>query len=98
VSSRAGTPLIVDAHAVSYRKGGHLGIQPLKAALQAARFDSLANTGRTSTLDPTLLSGFVTSAVKQSLHHLRQLKDQRLAQIRPRLEDEDRRLRHWFER
>lgn len=98
VSSRAGTPLIVDAHAVSYRKGGHLGIQPLKAALQAAQFDNLANTGRTSALDPALLSGFVTSAVEQSLHHLRQLKDQRLAQIRPRLDDEDRRLRHWFER
>lgn len=98
VSSRAGTPLIVDTHAVSYRKGGHTRVWPLKEALALARFESLANTGRGSALVKELLSGFVSAAVEQSLHHLRKLKDQRLAEIKPRLDEEECRLRSWFQR
>ena len=98
VSSRAGTPMIVDTHAVSYRKGGHTQVRPLREALALARFESLANTGRGSALARELLSGFVSAAVEQSLHHLRTLKDQRLAEIRPRLDEEERRLRNWFQR
>jgi hypothetical protein len=79
VSSRAGTPLIVDTHAVSYRKGGHTRVRPLKEALAEARFETLANAGRWSRLPDDLLAGFVRSAVEQSLVHLRQLKDQRQA-------------------
>ena len=98
VSSRAGSPLIVDTHAVSYRKGGHIQIRPLKEALAEARFDSLANTGRWSNLPDSLLAGFVASAVEQSLSHLKKLKDQRQATIRPRLEEEEKRLKSWFQR
>lgn len=99
VSSRAGTPLIVDTHAVSFRKGGRFEIRALKEALAEARFENLANTGgRTSNLRQDLLRGFIESAVTQSLHHLRQLKDQRRAIIRPRLAEEEKRLKQWFQR
>jgi hypothetical protein len=50
VSSRAGTPLIVDAHAVSIAKGGGITLRPLKDALARAHFDDLADTGRRGTL------------------------------------------------
>lgn len=98
VSSRAGTPLIVDTHAVSYRKGGNTRVRPLKEALAEARFETLANAGRWSRLPDDLLAGFVRSAVEQSLVHLRQLKEQRQAAIKPRLDEEERRLRVWFQR
>jgi len=98
VSSRAGTPLIVDTHAVSFRKGGRFEISPLKEALADAQFERLANTGRTSSLREDLLRGFIDSAVTQSLQHLRQLKDQRREVIRPRLAEEEKRLKQWFQR
>ncbi|NEX19867.1 DEAD/DEAH box helicase [Thiorhodococcus mannitoliphagus] len=98
VSSRAGTPLIVDTHAVSYRKSGKIERRPLKEALAEARFASLANTGRGSRLPDSLLAGFVEGAVEESLRHLRQLKDQRQEQIKPRLDEEERRLKRWFQR
>ena len=73
-------------------------MRPLREALALACFESLANTGRGSALAKELLSGFVSAAVEQSLHHLRTLKDQRLAEIRSRLDEEERRLRNWFQR
>ena len=63
-----------------------------------ARLDSVSNTGRWSNLPTELLSGFVASAVDQSLVHLRKLKDRRQASIRPRLDEEERRLHEWFRR
>lgn len=97
VSSRAGTPLIVDAHAVSYRPGGRIECRPLKEALAEARFTTLANTGQGSRLSDNLLAGFVAGAVDESLRHLHRLKEQRQAQIKPRLDEEERRLKRWFE-
>jgi ERCC4-related helicase len=97
VSSHAGTPLIVDTHAVSFRKGGRYEIRPLKQALAEVRFDELTNTGAGSTLPDNLRSGFVESAVNQSLRHLKMLKVRRRAFIKPRLQEEERRLKFWFE-
>jgi ERCC4-related helicase len=98
VSSRAGTPLIVDTHAVSFRKGGHYEIQPLKQALHAIGFDNLANSGKQGKLPEKLLGGFVASAVRQSLHHLKQLNSKRSQQLQPLLHEEEQRLKHWFQR
>jgi ERCC4-related helicase len=98
VSSRAGTPLIVDPHAVSFRKGGRFEIRPLKQALDEVNFAQLSNTGRSADLPPQLMSGFLKSAVDQSLAHLKRLRDQRRERIRPRLDDETKRLKHWFRR
>lgn len=98
VSSRAGTPLIVDTHAVSFRKGGQFNVRPLKEALADVGFEKLANTGKKGSLPDALLSGFVASAVDQSIQHLKKLKDQRRNLIRPRLEQEEQRLKNWFQK
>lgn len=98
VSSRAGTPLIADTHAVSFRKGGRFQVRPLKEALAEVRFEQLGNTGAQGTLTDALLAGFVASAVQQSLDHLKALSVKRQAGIRPRLEAEERRLTSWFHR
>lgn len=95
VSARAGTPLIVDAHAISFQKGGGYRQQPLKDALARAGFDKLADTGRRGTTSPELLQGFVAAAVEESLKHLIQLKDARKQAIKPVLEKEEARLERW---
>lgn len=96
VSSRAGTPLIVDPHAVSFRKGGKCEVRPLQKALAEVRFEQLGNTGETGDLPEHLLSGFVESSVEQSLHHMKQLKDARRAIILPKLKYEKQRLNDWL--
>ena len=96
VSSRAGTPLIVDPHAVSFRKGGKYEVRPLQQALAEVRFEQLGNTGVKGDLPDNLMSGFVESAVEQSIAHLKKLKDDRRAIILPRLEQEKRRLADWL--
>lgn len=98
VSSRAGTPLIVDPHGVSFRKGGQFQIRPLKEALTEVDFNNLTNSGKRGNLPEHLLKSFLSSAVDQSLHHMRKLKDLRRAEIRPRLDEENKRLEHWFAR
>lgn len=95
VSARAGTPLIVDAHAISFQKGGGYRQQPLKDALARAGFEKLADTGRRGTTSPELLQGFVAAAVEESLKHLIQLKDARKEAIKPVLEKEEARLERW---
>ena len=50
VSSRAGTPLIVDPHAVSFQKGGKYQLKPLREALESVKFEQLVNTGKTGNL------------------------------------------------
>ena len=96
VSSRAGTPLIVDAHAVSLSKGGGTAIRPLQTALDAAGFHDLADTGRHGNLSEPLLKGFVAAAVKQSLEYLSNLRRQRQAEVKPLLDREERRLESWL--
>ena len=93
VSSQAGTPLIVDAHAISFRKGGGFEHRPLREALTAARFDQLTNTGRT----PNLLAAqaLIPSAVDSSREHMRTLRTDRDSQLLPILRKEERRLRNW---
>ncbi len=98
VSSRAGTPLIVDPHAVSFRKGGRFELRPLKQSLEEVKFEQLANSGKSGKLPEKLLEGFISSAVDQSRIHMKKLKNQRQQLIKPRLEEEEQRLKSWFER
>ena len=98
ISSRAGTPLIVEPHAVSFRKGGHYQLNPLREALQEVKFEQLVNSGKTGKLKESLLQGFVAAAVDQSRLHMKTLRTQRQQQIKPRLDKEQERLKHWFER
>ena len=98
VSSRAGTPLIVDAHAVFIAKGGGIALRPLTEASGRARFDDLAETGRRGTMSETLLKGFVGAAVNQSLDRMLARRLERQAEIRPLLEHEEARLTNWLTR
>jgi hypothetical protein len=98
VSSRAGTPLIVDAHAVSIARGGGITLRPLKDALARAHFDDLADTGRRGTLSEPLLKGFVEAAVNQSRDRMLTRRQERQAEIRPMLEYEEARLTNWLSR
>ncbi len=98
VSSRAGTPLIVDAHAVVMSKGGGRAIRPLHTALEAAGFKDLADTGKHGTLPEPLLRGFVKGAVDESLAYLADRRRERQAEVKPLLEREEQRLNHWLAR
>jgi hypothetical protein len=98
VSSRAGTPLIVDAHAVSLSKGGKITLRPLRDALARAHFNDLADTGRRGTMAEALLKSFVGIAVDQSLDRMNELRQQRQAETKPLLDREEARLRSWLTR
>ncbi|WP_316195979.1 SNF2-related protein [Bradyrhizobium sp. SZCCHNRI3052] len=98
VSSRAGTPLIADAHAVFIARGGRIDLLPLKEALARARFDDLADTGRRGPMPEPLLKGFVAAAVNQSLDRMQTRKHERQSELRPMLEQEESRLRNWLAR
>ena len=98
ISSRAGTPLIVDPHAISFRKGGTYQLRPLREALDEVKFDQLVNSGRTGKLPEKLLEGFIAAAVDQSRLHMKKLRSQRQQLIKPRLDEEENRLKAWFER
>ena len=74
VCSNAGTPLIVDAHAILFRKGGRLEERPLIEALEAARFDQLVNTGGPPRTEAA--EALVSAAVDASLEQMeRSIKD-----------------------
>jgi len=100
VSSRAGTPLIVDTHAISFRKREHstnaFEVRPLKEALAEVGFEKLANTGQKGSIFDALIKGFMKSAINLSIQHLKVLKDKRRALIKPRLDEEEKRLKDWF--
>ena len=93
VSSKAGTPLVADAHAVSFFPGGKFLARPLREALDAAHFDHLINDGAgTRSQQGQLL---LPSAVKASLDHMRFVVHQREQRIAPLLTEEEQRLREW---
>lgn len=93
VISRGGAPLAVDAHAISFRKGGGFAHRPLHEALDAAGFAQLVNEGATANLSAVQL--LIPAAVEVSLTHLRALRDQRIDEQLPLLRAEERRLRLW---
>ncbi|MEA3332661.1 MAG: helicase-related protein, partial [Pseudomonadota bacterium] len=93
VSSKAGTPLVVDAHAISFHKDGIVKQQPLFDALKIANFEKLINTGAEPNLSAAQM--LIHSAVEQSLQRMRQLLDKRENELNPLLLEEERRLRAW---
>lgn len=93
VSSRAGAPLVVDAHAISFRKGGTFQHRSLRDALAAAGFEHLVNEGKTGNVEAARL--LVPAAVEASLKHMKGLRGNREVELIPLLRSEERRLRHW---
>jgi len=98
VSSRAGTPLIVNAHAVVLSRGGGVEVRPLSDALHKAGLRQLADTGRRGTLTDNALAAFVSTAVSTSLEYLRACRQKRQEEVKPLLAREEERLHHWLER
>src|SRR5262249_28810908 len=94
VSSRAGAPLVVDAHAVSFRKGGGFQQRPLREALDAAGFERLVNEGRPWNIYE-IKQPLIEAAVESSLSHMRTLGEQHVDRLLPYLRREERRLREW---
>jgi ERCC4-related helicase len=93
VSSKAGTPLVADAHAVSFFPGGKLLARPLREALDAAHFDDLVNDGAgTRSQQGQIL---LPSAVKASLDHMRMVVRLREQRVAPLLKEEEDRLGEW---
>lgn len=93
VISRGGAPLVVDAHAVSFRKGGGFQQRSLREALAAAGFEGLINDGALGAREAAQL--LIPAAVEESLKHLRALRDRRIDEMLPLLRSEERRLRLW---
>jgi ERCC4-related helicase len=96
VSSKAGTPLAVDAHAISFQKGGGFKHRPLQEALEAAKVDKLVNAGHKPNREAA--QALIPAAVEASLEHLRTLKRKHERDVTPTLRQEERRLRRWSER
>ena len=96
VSSAAGTPLVVDAHAISFQKGGTFGKRSLREVLQTANFEKMINTGEEPNLQAAQV--LIHSAVEQSLYHMKLLLLNREKELNPLLVEEERRLRAWRKR
>lgn len=96
LSSRSGTPLVIDAHTVSFRKGGRFEHRPLREALAAAKFESLINAGFSPNV--AAAQALIPSAVETSLDHMRSLGRQREKALVPLLRKEERRLFKWRNR
>lgn len=96
VSSRAGMPLVVDAHAISFQKDGGYQHRALRDALEAAGFARLVNDGRRGNMETAQL--LLPAAVEASLEHLRKLRIEHEKALIPLLRAEERRLRQWRNR
>ena len=96
LSSKAGTPLVVDAHAISFRKGGGFQQRDLREALAAARFEQLINTGQKPNIAAAQV--LIPAAVESSLNHMNSLKREHDKRIYPLLRREEERLRQWWDK
>lgn len=93
VSSLAGTPLVVNAHAISFYKGYRFQTRSLREALSIAKFENLPNTGQRGILE--MAQKLIPDVVERSLGHMRQLSNNRIDKMLPLLREEERRLRRW---
>jgi len=93
VPSKAGTPLVVDAHAVRILPKGKTEIVGLEQTLQEAGFETLANVNRPAEMQSAQL--LLSAAVDASLSYLKQLEKARQDRVMPLLRQEERRLRDW---
>jgi ERCC4-related helicase len=93
ISSKAGVPIAVDAHAISFTKGGGFQHRPLREALDAAGFGALMNEGKTGNI--VAAQALIPSAVEASLSHMRELGKKTQDRMLGPLRAEERRLKKW---
>ncbi len=96
ISSKAGVPIAVDAHAISFTKGGGFQHRSLGEALDAAGFGSLMNEGKTGNI--AAAQALIPSAIDASLKHMRELGLKRQDAMLGPLRAEERRLKKWSTR
>lgn len=96
ISSRAGTPLVVDAHSVVVRKGGEFTQCHLEETVARARLRHLTNTGEQPDRDAAQL--LLRAAVETSLHRMRLMREVHEKRVKPLVEHEERRLDAWRQR
>jgi len=91
--SRSGNPLVVDAHAVSFGKGGKFKHRSLREGLTAAKFEGLMN----AKFSPNVAAAqaLIPSAVETSLQHMKDLGRERIKALSTPLKRESRRLYRW---
>lgn len=97
-SSKASTPLLVDAHAISFLPGGAYKERPLREALDEARLDRLANRNLPSRLGNLPIQGFLQGAVAQSLERLKRRMQERQKLWNPIVQKQEKRLEAWARR
>ena len=93
LSSKAGTPIAVDAHAISFLKAGGFQWRSLREALDTAGLDHAVNPGNTE-VSPAA-ARLLPSAVHESLSHMQSAKERNQKEMGPLVREEARRLRRW---
>jgi len=96
VSSKAGTPLVVDAHAICFTGDGKIERRPLAKTLRDADILNLVNTGHPPANEAA--QPLVPAAVESSLDYLRECRTTHEKLGVPLLRREERRLREWRNR
>ena len=93
--SKAGTPVLSDAHSVTFRKDGESFVEGLHEVAERAGFTNLTNTGQE--LSVTHAKLLLQSAVTESYGHLKKSANKRLRSFAGALRREERRLKKWEE-
>lgn len=96
VSSVSGTPLLIDAHSISFRQGGQSSHHGLREILERANFEKMINTGAKPDLQAAEL--LIHSAVTESIGRMKVLHEKREKELQPHLIAEERRLRTWSQK
>lgn len=93
ISSLSGTPLVVDAHSICFKKGGEQTELAILEAMKVVDFDSLMNDG--SDMNVPVALSMIPGAVDASLERMLRLKTEREESLKEILLLEERRLSKW---
>ena len=93
VSSLSGSPLVVDAHSICFKKGGQHDELPILEAMKIIDFDSLMNDD--SDMNERVAISMIPGAVDASLERMQRLKTEREKSLGDILLHEERRLSKW---
>ena len=91
--SKAGRPIAIDSHAVSFLPGGKTAQYSLRELLERAGFLDLTNAPREANVNAA--KPLLHAAVETSLDTMVALHDKAVKSVLPLLRKEERRLRNW---
>ena len=93
VSSLSGSPLVVDAHSICFKKGGEYAELPILEAMKVIDFDALMNDD--SDMNVPIALSMIPGAVDASVERMQRLKIEREESLEEILLHEERRLSKW---